>query len=54
MINIDKFLIGGAWVPPKGTETHRLINPATEVEIARALSEQNRLRRAGLALSFAG
>lgn len=33
MQNIHKFLIGGTWIAPSGTETHALINPATEEKI---------------------
>lgn len=34
MRNIDRFFIGGAWTAPLGTDRHRLVNPATEEEIA--------------------
>ncbi|MEM9754940.1 MAG: aldehyde dehydrogenase family protein [Pseudomonadota bacterium] len=34
MQNLDKFLIGGTWRPPRGRDTHTLINPATEEAIA--------------------
>jgi len=30
----DAFLIGGAWVAPRGGETHTLVNPADETRIA--------------------
>ncbi|RHZ96022.1 aldehyde dehydrogenase family protein [Cereibacter sphaeroides] len=34
MRNIDRFFIGGVWTAPLGTDRHRLVNPATEEEIA--------------------
>ncbi|OSP54803.1 aldehyde dehydrogenase family protein [Pseudoruegeria sp. SK021] len=33
-MQLDKFYIGGTWVAPQTTDTHALINPATEEQIA--------------------
>ncbi len=33
MQNIGRFYINGAWVAPKGTDTHELLNPANEQKI---------------------
>ncbi|RDE10408.1 aldehyde dehydrogenase family protein [Pelagibacterium lacus] len=35
MNTLDRFYIDGSWVLPHGTQTHLLINPADETEIAR-------------------